>query len=341
MKKKKGKFTIAIIIILLLVSTCLTIGCVGLLYKSGVDQFTSGDFETAEKTFGNISFLNGAKNYLSYIKVLKENNIATDELLRYLAEEGNTKEGKQTFMKYIDAITNFNNGKFQKAQDIFDEIADFQNVSDYLDLLDAIEMFKKKDYESMVSILEMKEYEEGSYLAVLKDGYLRYIEAQEALNNKEYYKAYMLFKEAEKVEDAADRLKECSMSMSTSALYLDSSIVSHDLDITFVADELQDRLVKVYNASGKRVIEMYLVKGTSLTFNIDEGEYRIVFGCGDNYFGDSDLFGEGIGSYYKVLLDTQELYSFAKGFNYTLKLSMTEGTSRIKFAEITIEEFRK
>ncbi|MBQ1827028.1 MAG: hypothetical protein II126_03560 [Erysipelotrichaceae bacterium] len=340
MKKKKGKTKIIIFVALLVLSLGLTIGCVGLVYKNGVDQFTSGDFDKAEKTFGNISFLSGAKTYLDYIRVLKENNIATDELLQFLAEEGNTKEGKETFTKYIDAITNFNNGKYQRAQEVFDEIADFQNVDEYLDMLDAMEAFRKKDYETMESLLSIKDYEEGSHLEKLKSGYLNYIEAEKALSAKEYYRAYSLFVKAGNIEDAPERLKECSVSMSTSTIYLDSSIVSHDIDLVFIADELQDRLVKVYDSTGKRVIEAYLSKGTSKTYSIDEGEYRIAFGCGDNYFGDKDLFGEDIGSYYRVILDGQELYSYSKGFNYTIKLSKTEGVSRIRFEEITIEEFR-
>ena len=339
-RKDKAKLRVVIFLLALVVTSTLALVSVRLVYNSGVKYFVNGDFESAEKEFNTVSFYPRAKTYLTFIDMLREYNIIDDELLTLLAEEGTDRKVQQKFTTYVTAIGQFNSGDYDKALQSFTEIEGFQRADQYLMILHAVNMTRNNDLKGAKSILNAQSFPEGSYLLEIQQRYLNYIAGLEKYEAKEYYEAYLLFEKAGDIEDTDTRKEACAQPTPNKVIYFDRSYISHDVTIKIFADELQDRMVKVFDGNNKAVAIYYLKKGESVTMDIDQGIYRFSFGCGDHYFGSEDLFGLETGKYYRLILGGVTDYNFEKSFVYSIKLSETTSPA-IVFETITFEEFAK
>ncbi|MDR2721286.1 MAG: hypothetical protein LBB35_00245, partial [Coriobacteriaceae bacterium] len=146
-------------------------------------------------------------------------------------------------------------------------------------------------------------------------------------NEDKRYEAYNAFMLLGDYSDAAARAQACIVPITSSKeVYRnpDFSIMACDFTITSNSSTALTFL-KIYNGD-TLVSSLFITPGSSLRITLPVNTYKIRAAVGENWFGDSDLFGDD-GYYYQMEFDDSgtDTMVFETNYSYTLDLQVSEG----------------
>ena len=154
---------------------------------------------------------------------------------------------------------------------------------------------------------------------------ITYHAAEDALSEGRRSDAYKLFLALGDWSDAKSRVHDClAPRPETGELYHDEAYLERDLILTVrpPADGTDTffRVFAIVKDRPVRVADLFIRAGESVSTKLPEGTYLFKSAYGFEWFGESDLFGEG-GVYQRLRSGPDsELFALEKGFEYTLVL---------------------
>ena len=210
-------------------------------------------------------------------------------------QDEETKALKQTAEKglqYDEAKEKYEQGLEEEALPIFEELGDFKDAKSYADKIRShIETYQK---------------------------------AEEYYQNKEYYKARKEYIEIPDYKDAAEKAVACKLPLPESGSLKTGNGSSVTLTIRN-PDETDCVFVRLYNADGNTVGQVFIRAKQSSYLNMAVGTYTMKVGYGTEWYGETDLFGPG-GRYSQLLNGSDPSFEMKSGYTYELTLGgVTDG----------------
>ncbi|MCL2883305.1 MAG: zinc-ribbon domain-containing protein [Coriobacteriia bacterium] len=239
----------------------------------------------------------------------------------------------QQNIDYLDALDLFHNKEFKSALDAFTGLGSFkdsasmaQSCQQNIDFQGAQADFAAGDYNSALAVFSTLK---DAGFSGAEDWWNKtsYALADALFQSGDLYGAWKAFTDLGSYEDSADRATACTTPfpgtgvLSQDAAYK-SSAVRLDIDGASLSSP---RYLKVYDANTNALAATVFVNPeTQAVVNLPAGTYTIRSAAGDNWFGESIMFGDE--GYYATLLFDGENTSttLSYGYTYTLTLEATD-----------------
>ena len=163
---------------------------------------------------------------------------------------------------------------------------------------------------------------------------ITYRAASDALEEGRRADAYKLFLALGDWSDAQSRASDCPLDRpDTGALFFDEAYQADDLVLTVrPPSDGTDTLFRVYaivKDAPVKIADLFIRSGESISANLKEGTYLFKSAYGTEWFGESDLFGDG-GVYQRLYsAPDSDLFALEKGFEYTLVLRGGDGSGNV------------
>ncbi len=163
---------------------------------------------------------------------------------------------------------------------------------------------------------------------------ITYRAASEALAEGRRADAYKLFLSLGDWSDAQARANDCPLDRpETGELFHDEAYQTGNLVLTVrPPSDGTDTFFRIYaivKDEPVKVADLYIRSGDSISTSLPEGIYLFKSAYGAEWFGESELFGDG--GVYRRLLSAPDIDLFAleKGFEYTLVLRGGDGSGNV------------
>lgn len=260
------------------------------------------------------------------------------ESLGNYKESASRLESCNNYLAYEEAVQLMDAGddeSLAKAAELFEGLGAFQDSADL-----AQECRNQLDLHEAIALMEQEKYEEAE--AILSDlvntqgmdeayGYLMdcsnaqsYKVAMEHFEAEEYGDAYSAFMALGSFKDSANMAAQCIQDLpETGEKYHNEDYASHQCEFTIDNTGFKNTLIKLYTAGGDLVCTVFIRADESATLNLPAGTYTMNQAYGDNWFGDTDLFGNE-GRYWKCKVSGSYEFTLESGNGYTMS-SQTEG----------------
>lgn len=243
------------------------------------------------------NFLTSPQNDAEFV-LSASHNWDADETVNMISEflQPENSEGEQlktaalNGLCYDEAKKQLDFGNYEKAMSIFENLGDFLDSEDcYAEA--------KSGYESFETT---------------------YQQAEAYYNNKEFFKAQKLYDSISEYKDAQEKAQSCEQPLPENGSLKSGNGTGTDLTIK-VPDQNESVFLKLYDADGNAVGQVFIRPGKSATVNMKGGTYTMKVAYGTEWYGEIDLFGT-VGSYQQLLNGSSTTFKLDSGYSYTLTL---------------------
>ncbi|MDR0514184.1 MAG: hypothetical protein LBG81_03360 [Coriobacteriaceae bacterium] len=278
-------------------------------YSAAISLMDQGDYEAARSKFEELGdYQNSSKN----------------------------REYCNQAIQYNEASTLFDEGQYTKALDLFLALGSFKDSAKKAGICEAWLAF-----EEAKALTEAGKFEEAADMVWDFAGVPDVYDSEEVFawqdandygladllfKSGQMYKAYQAFSALGSYRDAAERAQNCLTPMpGTAELYRNEAFVSSASELTFDATATPyPTYIKIY--SGEALVSsVFLQAGSSLTIPIPAGDFTFKRAFGEQWFGETELFGDD-GTYTVMLLDgSNEVIHLDSNMIYTITLYVVAG----------------
>ena len=308
------------------------------IYCSALESFANGDLEKAKTRLENVSGLEDAEKYINYISAFQAIEKTSDPEKYAEAKEFFEKAGdlldSAGMARFCEGIEAFLKEKDSDATNVFKELINDKNVSDYylntanniVTFLAAKAKFDQNDYSGLNDFKSIAGSDD-TFVSNKASDYANYIEGKEAYEKELYFTAYSCFYKCRSLKDAIELCNSCIQERPSSGImYKDTSssvsVTIHD------SSDGDDMYIKIYDADDNLIETVYIRDGGAVTAYFQSGKIRMAIAEGDPewWFGTNEAFGSH-GLYERLLLDgSNEYYNFPSGGAYDLRFKVSGGS---------------
>lgn len=240
----------------------------------------------------------------------------------------------QNAMDYHEAISLKESGELAKAREKFAALGNFQdaaqmaqNCQDEMDYNTAVALMQDGSYEQAKQKFdELGMFMDSLTLSSECQNHIDYSAAELVFNNGQYYDAYELFTSLNGFSDAGDRAMACFQpNPDTGEIYRNSDYSKKSCAVTIKVGNAGESLyLKIYTPDDVLVSTVFVASGKKTKIKLPSGSYRMKAAYGVDWFGETDMFGDG--GYYEVLIfeDGTDIDTLSSKYIYTLSFLQQE-----------------